>query len=443
MTATRSVVLGVTGSIAAYKAGELIRLLRKAGVDVQVILTRAGAEFITPTTLGTLSERPVTTGMFDQASGGSSSAWGQAGARDGDDRQGIGHIRASRESGLIIVAPATGNILGKVAHGIADDALSTAIMASSVPVLFAPAMNTMMWESAAVRENVRILMERGFLFVQPGTGDLACGEMGTGRMARPEEIADAALRLLAGRARGPRILVTAGRTEEAIDPVRYISNRSSGKMGVAVAAAARDLGYQVTLLAGAVSCDLPYGVETVRAHSAEEMAAATRRLHPDHEILVMTAAVSDYRPRRVLRRKLESGQKDLSMPLAPTTDILASIRGQRDGKVTVGFALETSGDLARGHRKLAAKGCDLVAWNNPTRRGSEFGGDTNEVVLLQSDGIEARLPLMSKYEVALEILALAARILEAKQTNPSRPGAHSGTPASAKAPRRPAGRKKA
>ncbi len=437
MTDERSVVLGITGSIAAYKAAELIRLLRKSGVDIQVILTRAGAEFITPTTLGTLSERPVTTDMFEHAPGGSSSSWGQSSGEEGIGRRKIGHISASRESSLIIVAPATGNILGKVAHGIADDALSTAIMASSVPVLFAPAMNTRMWENAAVQENVRILAKRGYLFVQPGTGDLACGEMGTGRMADPKEIADAALKLLAGAARGPRVLVTAGRTEEAIDPVRYISNRSSGKMGAAVAQAARDLGYGVTLLAGAVSCRLPYGVDIVRAYSAEEMAREAKRLHGSHEILVMAAAVSDYRPRRVLRGKLESGRKDLSLQLSTTTDILASLSGERAGKVTVGFALETSDDLQRGHRKLAAKGCDLVVWNNPLRSGSEFGGDTNEVTLLQADGMEARLPLMSKYDVALEILGLAARILETKQAVETTPK----TRAAAKAPRRKAGRK--
>lgn len=440
----RRVVLGVTGSIAAYKAAELVRLLKKAGIDVHVILTRSGAEFITPLTLGTLTGNPVTTDMFAEATGGPYMQWGApdaggsvpedapVGSTDGGSTgggttgagstgaglagggtegavssggAGIRHIQVSRESDLIVVAPASGNILGKVAHGIADDPLSTAIMASSAPVLFAPAMNTRMWENPAVRANVALLVERGYLFVQPGSGELACGDMGTGRMAEPAEIADAVLRHMTARGgNGRRLLVTAGRTEEPIDPVRYLSNRSSGKMGFAVAEAGRDLGYAVTLIAGPSSVPPPLGVELIRVETAEQMAHEVRQRHEAHEVLVMAAAVADYRPAQVESQKVAGGRKDLHLELLPNADILAGLRGKRDGRVTVGFALETGEALIRAARKLEAKGLDLIVVNNPLRKGSEFGGDTNEVTFLYPGGRAEPMPPMKKTEVARAIL---------------------------------------
>jgi len=401
----RRIVLGVTGSIAAYKTAELIRLLRKADVQVQVIMTRSATQFITPLTLGTLSGSPVTTDMFADSSGGPYLQWGQS-------EEGIRHIQASRESRLIVVAPASGNILGKVAHGIADDALSTAVMASSVPVLFAPAMNTRMWESAAVTENVALLRRRGFHFVHPGTGDLACGETGAGRMAEPREILGEILRLLGrGAGRGRRLLVTAGRTEEPVDPVRVLSNRSSGRMGFAVAEAGRDLGYEVTVLAGVTSVHPPTGVEMIRVRTAAEMARTLARLHGGFDLLVMAAAVADYRPKSAGKDKISSGRKDLSLELVPTTDILASLKGKRRGKVTVGFALETAEEEKRARKKLERKGCDFLVVNNPLLAGSDFGGDTNEVAFLYPDGRLEKRPRMTKYEVAREILSRAEEIL--------------------------------
>lgn len=453
--AVRRVVLGVTGSIAAYKAAEIVRLFVKAGVETHCILTASGAEFITPLTLGTLSGQPVTTGMFSESTGGPYQDWGRVsgesgatpdGAAGGDHAAaatipapGIRHIQVSRESGLILVAPATANILGKAAHGIADDSLSTAIMASSVPVLFAPAMNTRMWECAANQANVRLLLERGFRFVWPGSGDLACGELGTGRMADPEEIVAAALRLLDGRtgpapapeaggpdgggARRGRVLVTAGRTEEDLDPVRFLSNRSSGRMGFAVAEAARDRGWGVTLIAGPTSVPPPAGVDLVPVRSAREMAEEVRARHEAHEILVMAAAVADYRPRRAAAQKIASGSRDLRLELEPTEDILLSIRGRRPGRVTVGFALETRQELDRARRKLARKGVDFIVCNNPLRSGSEFGGETNEATLLHADGREEALPLMTKRELGGEILARAEALLGRLATARSAPAA--------------------
>jgi phosphopantothenoylcysteine decarboxylase / phosphopantothenate---cysteine ligase len=435
----RRLALGVCGSIAAYKSAEIVRLLQKAGIEVHCILTRAGAEFITPLTLSTLSGYPVTTSMFDDVTGGYVS-WSAASATPAPEAAvgGIRHIQATREADFLLVAPATGNILGKVAHGIADDALSTAIMASSVPVAFAPAMNTRMWESAAVQANVRLLAERGFLFVAPGTGDLACGEMGTGRMADPAEIVAFALRQLGTEGRGRRLLVTAGRTEEDLDPVRFLTNRSSGRMGFAVAEAARDRGYAVTVVAGATSVEPPPGVEVVRVRSAADMARAVTAGHADNDVLVMAAAVADYRPRHVEPRKIPGRQRGVTVDLRPTEDILASLRGKRAGKVTIGFALETEAELEGAQRKLATKGVDFIVLNNPTRPGSEFGGETNEVTLLFTGGRTETLPLATKRRVAEEILRQAERILEEKGSAgpPSGPAVRRGGKAVARPARR-------
>jgi phosphopantothenoylcysteine decarboxylase/phosphopantothenate--cysteine ligase len=405
MTSKRRVVLGVTGSIAAYKAAELVRLLKKAGVDVHVILTRSGAQFITPMTLGTLSGNPVTTDMFGESTGGPYIDWGRAEESGGPEREpGIRHIQASRASQLIVVAPATGNILGKVAHGIADDALSTAILASSAPVLFAPAMNTLMWMNPAVQDNVKLLRRRGYLFIEPGSGDLACGEVGAGRMAEPEEITGEILKLLSSAAEGPRLLVTAGRTEEPVDPVRFLSNRSSGRMGFAVAEAGRDLGYRVTVIAGPTAAAVPPGVEVVRVRTAAEMDREVRNRHKEHEVLVMAAAVADYRPRKAAPGKIPGGQAGLSLALVPTRDVLSAVSRERKGKITVGFALETGQELKRARAKLATKGCDLLVLNNPLRPGSEFGGETNEVTFLFRGGRAESMPRMTKLEVGREIL---------------------------------------
>lgn len=402
----RRVVLGITGSIAAYKSAEIVRLFRKADVDVHVVMTRSAAHFITPLTMGTLSGNPVTTDMFHSETGGPYMEWGGEGGAVPDG--GIRHIQTSRASELIVVAPATGNILGKVAHGIADEPLSTAILASSVPVLFAPAMNTRMWENAATRENVRTLLARGYRFVDPEEGDLACGEFGKGKMAEPAIIVDAALKLLGpARADLPAVLVTAGGTQEPIDPVRILANRSSGRMGFAIADVARRLGFPVTLVHAGVTAEPPAGVERIPVGTAAEMLERLRALSPSHPILVMAAAVADYRPAEASTEKIRGGKTDWPLRLVPNPDLLEAIAPARKGLVTVGFALEPGLDRARAREKMRRKGCDLMVVNDPTRPGSAFGGETSEVVFLARDGTEETTPVLEKKAVARMLLEKA------------------------------------
>ena len=444
------VVLGVTGSIAAYKAAEVVRLFMKAGVGVECILTRSAAEFVRPLTFATLTERPVTVELFGP-SVGAAAGYGDLPARsDGEapaeaaaaaapghaTHSSIEHIRATRCADLIVVAPATANILGKVARGIADDALSSTLLASSVPVLFAPAMNTLMWNHPAVQANVGQLRDWGYLFVDPGEGDLACGEYGAGRMAEPAEIVGRALRLLAEKSARPRLLVTAGGTEEEIDPVRALANRSSGRMGFAVAEAARNLGLPVTVIAARTSVPPPYGVEVVRVRSAAEMHDAVARLHRDHPILVMAAAVADYRPVRAAKKKIRSGHPGLALEFVPTVDILGTVSKARKGRaVTIGFALETersqSARLRAGEEKLARKGVDLLVLNDPTRRGSEFGGGTNEVTLLYPDRPPEQLERLEKYAVGLEIVRRALSLWDERGGDAEGGAAASETPKTA------------
>ncbi len=388
--AGRSVTLGVTGCIAAYKAAEIVRLLRRMDVRVQVVLTEAATRLMSADALATLSENPVATSL-----------WG---------RPEIDHIRLSREADVMVIAPATANILGKVAGGIADDLLSTAIMASDVPVLFAPAMNVRMWENPAVQSNIARLQKRGYLFVPPETGELACGESGTGRMADPRSVVDTAVRLMLALSHRRRVVVTAGPTEEPLDPVRVLTNRSSGKMGVALAEAARDLGHRVTLIAGPLRCDPPLGVERLDVTTAAEMLALVQAHEEGAELLIMTAAVSDYRPVQASQEKLASGRQDLSIALVPNPDILATIGPARRarGAVTVGFALEVGEDgEARARRKLDAKDVDLIVHNDATRPDSAFGGDTTRVTLFFRDGRIDRLETMPKTVAAREILMRA------------------------------------
>lgn len=401
----RSVTLGVTGSIAAYKSAEIIRLFRKAGVDVHVVMTPSARHFITPMTLGTLSGNPVTIDLFETETGGAYMDWG------GESSAAIRHIEASRQSELIVVAPATGNLIGKVACGIADEPLSTAILASSVKVLFAPAMNTKMWENPSVQANVRTLRQRGYHFVDPEEGDLACGEFGRGKLAEPAAIVDRALRLMGpGRPDLPPVLVTAGGTEEPFDPVRVLANRSSGKMGFAIAEEAWKAGYPVTLVHAAVSAPPPPGVERIEVQTADEMLRECKRLSAKHPILIMAAAVADYRPAKAQPSKIEGGRRSIACRLAPNEDILATLAPARKGMVTVGFALETKGGRERARAKMVRKRCDLMVLNNPLRPGSEFGGETIEVVFLHPDGREEARRPAEKREVAREILMRVAEL---------------------------------
>jgi phosphopantothenoylcysteine decarboxylase/phosphopantothenate--cysteine ligase len=393
-----TVTLGVTGSIAAYKAADIVRLLVKLGIDVRPVMTRAGAQLMSPHTLATLAGRPVLTDLFrDPGSAGGS----------------IDHLDAGRDVDLMLIAPATANILGKVASGIADDLLSTAIQASAAPVLFAPAMNTRMWENPIVEGNVARLRQHGYAFVGPDRGDLACGETGAGRMVAPEAIVDRVAEMLLQASDAPTVLVTAGPTEEELDPVRVLTNRSSGVMGVRLAEAARDRGYRVTLLAGPLRCARPLGVRTVTVTTTEELRAAVVEEERRANLLIMAAAVTDYRAAERRTEKIPSGADALDLPLVANPDILASVAPgrARRGAITVGFALEIgAGGEERARAKLQAKQIDMIVLNDATRADSAFGGESINAALLFRDGRITRLGPRSKADAAVEILAQAEEL---------------------------------
>ncbi|HWN82398.1 MAG TPA: bifunctional phosphopantothenoylcysteine decarboxylase/phosphopantothenate--cysteine ligase CoaBC, partial [Candidatus Udaeobacter sp.] len=386
------IILGVTGSIAAFKAIEVLRLLTlEEGARVTAILTRHATQFVTPLSFSVLSGRPCLVDQFEAEETRASFI-----PLDQPGRVPIVHIDLARQADLVVVAPASANLLGKVAGGIADDLLTVTIMATTAPVLFAPAMNSQMWANRIVQENVRRLGELGYHFVGPDAGDLACG-IGPGRMAEPAAIVGAARGLIRrGPLTGKVILVTAGRTEEQIDPVRTLTNRSSGKMGFALAAAARDLGAQVILIAGGADEPPPPGVEVHAARSAAEMQARVLAELERADALVMAAAVSDYRPRTKSKDKIARGATPLTLELEPTADILKAAAEKKGKRIHVGFALETgSGGLERARQKLEAKALDFIVLNGPEAIGQEM----NAVVLVDAQGSRA-LPLASKLEVA-------------------------------------------
>lgn len=393
-----TVTLGVTGGIAAYKAAEIVRLLTRVGVRVRVVMTRSATRLVSPHALATLSGAPVLTRLFQNPE------------LEGPQYE---HLQAGRDTDLMLIAPATANILGKTAAGIADDLLSTAIMASAAPVLFAPAMNWRMWQNPIVQRNVAVLSKVGYAFVGPATGELACGETGVGRMATPEAIVDGAVRLLLERTEGMQVLVTAGPTEEPVDAVRVLANRSSGKMGIALAEAARDRGHRVKLIAGPLRCPPPLGVERIDVLTARDMDQAVRAAEGEAHALIMAAAVADYRPVEPEAGKIPSGAPSLTLALEPNPDILGTVgpeRAQR-GAITIGFALEVGeGGEARARGKLVAKGVDLIVLNDATRPDSAFGGDATQVSLLYKDGRIERLDPMSKNDAAREILARTERL---------------------------------
>jgi phosphopantothenoylcysteine decarboxylase/phosphopantothenate--cysteine ligase len=386
------IVLGVTGSIGAYKAAELLRLLQKAGAEVRVAMTRHAAEFVTPLTMQTLSGFPVAMEMFDLGRGSD-----------------IEHIELVRDTDLLLVAPATADIIGKFAAGVADDFLSTFYTAVKCPVLIAPAMNTRMWTSGAMTENLARLAGRGVAFVDPGIGALACGDEGEGRLADPALIAVQAL-ALARRGRsleGLRVLVTAGPTREAIDPVRFVSNRSSGRMGYAVASALARRGAAVTLVSGPTELPPPYGVERVEVETAAQMADAVLPRLARCDALWMAAAVADFRPGTIAARKLAKSAGPPQIRWVATQDILAEAgRRKRQGQILVGFAAETGDPSASAKAKLRAKNLDFVVANDVTAPGAGFDVPTNAVTLFSRNGSPVRLSLASKGEIAERLVTL-------------------------------------
>ncbi|HVX41819.1 MAG TPA: bifunctional phosphopantothenoylcysteine decarboxylase/phosphopantothenate--cysteine ligase CoaBC [Gemmatimonadaceae bacterium] len=383
------VLLGITGGIASYKSAWLARLLTKAGAEVDTVMTPAALEFIGAITLEALTGRPVHTDLFEA---------GRA----------LDHIKLARAARAIVVAPATADFLARAAAGQANDLLSACLLAASCPVLIVPAMNDHMWAHPQVQRNVAHLRALGYRVLEPDEGMLAAGEgHGPGRMPEPETIFAhiGCLCEPAGALAGRRVLVTAGPTREALDPVRFLSNHSSGKMGVAIAAAAWRRGAAVDLVAGPMSVQPPVGVAVHRVESTEDMAAAVERLLPQSDVLVMAAAPADFKPASPATTKIKKTNSPADMPLAPTPDILlATRRARRPDAVVVGFALETNDAVASGHAKLAAKSLDLIVVNDATEAGAGFGVDTNRVTLVARDGAEEMLPLMPKTEVADAIL---------------------------------------
>ena len=392
------VVLGVTGCIGAYKACEVLRELQRRGVDVHVAMTAAATRFVTPMTFEALSRHPV---FHDQWAPGAS----------GDIR----HVSLADEADLLLVAPATANILGKFARGIADDALSTLYLATRAPVLVAPAMNVNMLEHPAVQENLATLRARGVGVVEPGSGYLACGWLGKGRLAEVGEIVDAAMAALARRRdlEGETVLVTAGPTVEDVDPVRFVSNRSSGKMGYRLAEAARDRGATVILVSGPTSLAAPPGVDVVPVRSAEEMQAAVLARVGPATVVVAAAAVADYRPAAVSGEKVKKTDGPITLELVRTPDILKGLGEAKAGRVLVGFAAETGSLLESAAQKLERKNLDLIVANDVTAPGAGFEGDTNAVVLLRRDGTRVDVPLAPKRAVAERILDEVAAIRRA------------------------------
>ena len=391
----RKILLGVTGGISAYKSVYLLRLLKRAGAEIKVVMTEAATRFVTPLTFESLADIPVHVRMFESE--------GTAGATVSP----IEHIDLAKWPDLIVIAPATANTIAKFVQGRADDLLSTIVAAYEGTVLLSPAMNDVMWENPANQENLRVLSNRGYRVVPPETGDLACGYEATGRMAEPETIFEMVRAQFESPFAKLRVLVSAGGTEEDIDPVRVVSNRSSGRMGFAMAQAARDLGADVMVVAGTVSVAVPKGVRVTTVRTSEEMALALKEAFVDADLLIMAAAVSDFRPAAPLEQKKKTTDK-WTLTLERTEDILAALGEIKGDRMIIGFALETENVEANAMDKLRRKNCDLIVVNNPHTEGAAFSHLTNVVTIYNAQGklYESESP-ESKLEVARRILTLA------------------------------------
>jgi phosphopantothenoylcysteine decarboxylase/phosphopantothenate--cysteine ligase len=390
----KRILLGVTGGIAAYKAAELARRFICAGARVKVVMTAAAREFVAPLTFQALTGEKVATTMF------------------GPEAEPLEHVSLGQEVDAIVIAPATANLIGKLAMGIGDDLLTTILLAATRPVLLCPAMNVEMWRNPVVRENLDRLRDRGLQVLDPATGELACGAVGLGRLPEPELIVEAAARLVSRQdLLGQQVLVTAGPTHEDCDPVRFLTNRSSGKMGYALARVAWRRGAEVVLVSGPSLLSAPYGVERVWVRSAQEMLAAVKERFTKAGALLMAAAVGDYRPVNCELKKIKRGRDQTQMQLVQNPDILREISQIKQQQVVVGFAAETHDLEAEARRKLEAKKLDFIVANDVTRKDAGFAVDTNQVTILSRKGEPERLPLLSKDEVADLILDRVAELL--------------------------------
>jgi phosphopantothenoylcysteine decarboxylase/phosphopantothenate--cysteine ligase len=394
--AGKEIVLGVTGGIAAYKACEIIRELKSEGANVTTILTAAGSQFITPLTLQTLSKNPVVMDLWNLIS-----------------ESEIGHISLAQRAHLLLIAPATANTIGKIRGGIADDMLSTVVMATGAPVVLAPAMNSQMYSSAAVLENIAVLRSRGFSFVEPDEGELACGMVGPGRLAMVGRIVEMTKIVLAEKIlAGKKVVVSAGPTAESIDPVRFLSNRASGKMGFAMARVARRFGADVTLVSGPTALADPYFMKTVRVRTAEEMQTAVERESADADAVVMCAAVADFRAASVSPTKIKKDGGGWNLELATTVDILDRLGREKGRRLLVGFAAETSDIEQHAVAKMRKKNLDAIVANDVSRSDIGFESDDNEVRVFFSDGEIRELPLATKEGIAVGVwLALHRKLI--------------------------------
>ncbi len=397
----KKVALGVTGGIAAYKAIEVLRGLQRAGCEVRVAMTRHACEFVTPLTFRALSGSYVLVDDY---------------AADNPDP--IAHITFSQSVDLFVIAPATANTLAKLANGVADDFITSTYLASKAPVLVAPAMNTVMWEHPATRRNIAKLKADGVTVIEPDAGEMACGTIGPGRLSAPERIVSAALELLEGRENhqsisateldmaNEHVLITAGATREMIDPVRFISNRSSGKMGFALAAAARDRGASVTVVSGITTVAPPAGIRLTEVSTADEMQAAVLDEFPQSTVFIGAAAVADYRAKHSSETKIKKDTANLTLELERTPDILSAVaQGRTNGQLVIGFAAETTDVIGHAEKKLNAKNLDMIVANDVTREGAAFDSDSNEVTILLRQGApRIEVPLTSKLAAANRIL---------------------------------------
>lgn len=397
----KTVILGVTGSIAAYKAANLASLLKKQHADVHVIMTKNALEFITPITFETLTGNKCLTDTFDR-----------------NFQFEVEHVSLAKRADLVLVAPATANVMAKLAHGLADDMLTTTILACQCPKLIAPAMNTRMYENPVTQDNIELLQKYGWKLIEPATGFLACGDTGKGKFPEESIIVEHVLNEIALKKdmEGLRVLITAGPTMEAIDPVRFLSNHSTGKMGYALAKVCRQRGAEVTLVSGKTNLPRPTGVEVVDIRSAQEMYDAVTSRFSQQDIVIKAAAVADYRPAAVADQKLKKNDDDMSIALERTKDILAYLGSHKQPhQILCGFAMETEHMVEHAQAKLVKKNLDLIAANNVKVAGAGFGTDTNVVTLITKDTVKA-LELMSKAEVSAKIIDEILNLRRAKTT---------------------------
>ncbi|MEG1255251.1 bifunctional phosphopantothenoylcysteine decarboxylase/phosphopantothenate--cysteine ligase CoaBC [Clostridium sp.] len=384
----KNVVIGVTGGIAVYKALDVISKLKKENVNVHVIMTKSACEFVTTLSFQSLSQNMVVKDMFDEPKAFE-----------------IQHISLAKKADLLVVVPATANIIGKVANGIADDMLSTTIMATRAKVIFAPAMNTNMYNNPMVQENISKLKDHGYEFINPGSGRLACGDVGDGKLADTEEIVEVIMSQLhePKDLLGKKVLVTAGPTRANLDPVRFITNKSTGKMGYAIAKEARDRGAQVVLVSGPTNIKPPSGIKVVNIETNEEMLSAVMAEFQTSDIVVKSAAVADYKPKDYSNEKIKKGPEDLNLELVRDNDILKTLGTLKQHQILVGFAAESNNVIKNAHKKLEGKNLDYIVANDITESNAGFGADTNKVTIIKRDGKEISLDNMSKRLVGYEL----------------------------------------